>query len=225
MAFLNWLFSKPRFKRFEDAFTLTRDRMWEALRESLASPEHKDKTIWLVVHFMETFTQLQDRLESWNLEYDVVSSRLNPSEMDRKGLLNGSSIKLIISELIPQPAEIAAIVDETDTRKLALIVVERHPCWEEDKRLEDFAKSIPIMVEFGYYLALDDDVVKLAINDQTVEILKQLGLDDHELITSNMVTRRLEKVLKRLGSSFTGSTRADSASEWLLINGASESGL
>lgn len=218
MGILDWLFKKPRFKRFEDAFTLTRDRMWEALRESLSSPEHDEKSIWLVVHFMDTFSELQDRLESWNLDYDVISSRLNASDIDRKGLLKQNSIKLILAELIPQPAEIAAVVDESEMRKLAMIVAERHPLLAEDQRLESFAKSIPVWVEFGYFLALDDVVVKLAVNDTTVEVLQQLGLDDHELIASNMITRRLEKVLKRESAKFSGNTRADSAQEWLMLN-------
>ena len=174
MGILDWIFREPKFKRFDDAFTLTRERLWEALKGSIESPNHAEKSIWLVVHFIDTFTELQERLESWGLEYDVVSSRLATNEVDRQELLESTSIKLILAELIPEPDEISQVL-EAEKRKLAMIVVERHPILEEDDRLHRFAMSLPLAVEFGYYLALDDDVVKLAINDTTVEVLLQLG--------------------------------------------------
>ena len=73
-------------------------------------------------------------------------------------------------------------------------------------------------VEFGYFLSLNDAVLRMTIDDQVIEILKQLGLDD-ELISSTMVTRRLETVLRRTSNDFRGDTPCNSATEWLQVNG------
>jgi len=220
MGFLDWLFKQPRFKRFEDAFTLTRVKLWEALRNSIDSPHHSEKAVWLVVHFLDTFTELQNQLDRWGLDYDIVSSEIKVRELDRSGLLGKDSIKLILADLVPEPLSSIEVLNPKDNQQVAMIVVERHPMLDHDQRLLNFAKSLPVKVEFGYYLALDDVVIKSIIDPMTIQILKQLGLDDLELITSNMITRRLETVLRRHATAYQSDVRADSVVEWLEVNRA-----
>ena len=221
MGLLDWLFKKNNFKRAEDAYALTREILWDGLRKSIDLPQTAGRATWLIVHFTDTFTEVQEKLEQWGLEYEIVSSRLNVNELERLGPLNTkpspSRLKLILADLIPEPASLDSSLTNVAEAQIAMIVLERHPQIKHDQRLEAFARSLPCKVEFGYFLALDDAVIKISIEDQVVEILKQLGLDD-ELISSNMVTRRLETVLKRISSGFQGDTPCNSAAEWLETN-------
>ncbi len=218
MGILNWLFKQPRYKRFEDAFMLTRARLWEALRQSIDSPEHSAKAIWLIAHFPDTFTELQNNLGQWSRDYEVITSPIEPQKLEHSGLLCRDSIKLILADLVPETFPDHPSLMTDNGKQLGIIIVERHPDFNRDQRLLNFAKSLPVKVELGYFLALDDVVIKSVVNETTVEILKQLGLDEHELITSNMITRRLDTVLKRLGADDQNDWPADSAAEWLEKN-------
>ena len=221
MGMLDWLFKKPNFNRVDDTFALKRELLWEGIRKTLQAPTLKNKSTWLIVHFIDTFTEIQERLELWGLEYEIVSSKLNASQLERTGLITNQSfpapLKLILSELIPAPQDSAALLPADLDQHVAMIILERHPQIRHDQRLEAFARSVPLMVEFGYFLALDDPTVQLSFDEKVAEILEQLGLKD-QLVSSNMVTKRLETVLKRIADDFGGDTPCDSAEQWLMVN-------
>ena len=124
---------------------------------------------------MDTFTEVQDQLEQWGLEYEIVSSKLSANELDRLSPSSESSsvgLKLILADLIPEPTSLGASLPNETEAQVAMIVLERHPQIKHDQRLEAFARSLPWKVEFGYFLALDDAVIEFSIDDQVVEILK-----------------------------------------------------
>ena len=217
MGFLGWLFQKPQFKRFDDAYALTRESLWNSLEKTIRSDQHTFKSIWLITHFTDTFTALQDKLDEWSQEYEIVSSLIDPNALDRSNLLSPHAFKVVLAEMIPAATPTLQEVNREQT--VAMIVVERHPHLKHDERIIEFAKSLPCLVEFGYYLSLEDTVVKMVVNETAVTILKQLGLNEHALITSNMVSRRLDKSLQQRVDSYAGDAPADSAKQWLELNG------
>lgn len=220
MGMLDWLFKKNHFKRAEDAFALNREVLWDGLKNSIAHPTGQERDIWLIVHFMDRFTEVQERLELWGLDYEIVSSKLVANELERirpNGTTSPAGLKLILADLIPKQVDLVALPSRDADGEVAMIALERHPQVNHDDRVESFARSLPWRVEFGYFMALEDAVVKISIDDQVIEILQQLGLNN-ELISSKMVARRLETVLRRLSSGFTGDTSCNSAEEWLEVN-------
>ena len=216
MGILDWLFQRPQFKRFDDSYALIRESLWNALQRTVNSEQHALKSIWLVTHFTDTFTTLQDRLDSWGREYDVVAAPIDANALERSNLLSPSSFKLVLAEMIPDAFPNMLEVNRDQT--IAMIVLERHPHPKYDDRIVEFAKSLPCLVEFGHYLSLDDEVVKTVISETTLTILKQLGMDEHELITTSMVSRRMNVTLGRNAEEYSGDQPADSAKEWLELN-------
>jgi hypothetical protein len=218
MGLLDWFKSKSRFTRFDDAFALNRPALWESLRQAIESPQHVDKTIWIVVHFTDTFLELQAQLESWETEFEVITTPIDPNQLKRSGLLSVTQTKVVLADMIPEAEP--SYLDTDSNHTIAMIVVERHPQISHDNQIEAFARSLPVRVEFGHYLALDDDVVRMVVNETSIRILTQLGMNEHELITSNMVSRRLAKVLQRVSPEFKTDHPAESAKQWLEINAA-----
>jgi hypothetical protein len=191
MGFFKTLFGNRHFTHFDDAYALTREALWNSLQSTLESDRYADKPV-------ET-----SLIDAKRFSYD--------SKLAKNGIRLVLANTLVSAEDGPIPA-----VDFE--RSLAIIVLERHPVIEHDLRIEKIARSLPVRVEYGHYLSLDDSVVRLVVNETTVKILQQLGMNDHELIASTMVTRRLKKVLRRMQSSFQFDHDADSAAEWIALN-------
>ncbi|MFK7767404.1 MAG: hypothetical protein AB8B55_09305 [Mariniblastus sp.] len=216
MGLFDWLFRSPQFKRYEDAYALNRESLWSALEQTVKSEQNSLNPIWLVTHFTDTFAALQNKLDQWECDYEIVAAPIDANSLERDNLLSPNTLKIVLAELIPDATPNLLEVNRDKT--IAMIVVERHPNLQYDERIIEFAKSLPFKVEFGYYLSLDDAVVSMIVGESTLTILRQLGLEEHELITSNMVSRRLKIALRRLVDSFTGDAKADSAIEWMEQN-------
>ena len=216
MGILDWLTGRPSFNRFEDSFALNRPNLWAKLKTAITSQQGQGSCVWLITHFADTFETLQDLLDEWQIEYLICSNELTPQSALESIRGQNETVLLVLADLVTVTNSANLNFDNSDV--ISMIVVERHPRVENDQKLETFAKSVPCPVRFGYYLAIDDVVIRRVVNDTTIKILKQLGLKDHELITSNMITRRLDKVLAREAKQFATNHRADSAEEWYQLN-------
>ena len=216
MGLLDWLFRRPRFTRFEDSFAMDRENLWPSLRDSIAKQRRDGFQIWIVTHFADTFSELQDLFDQWDVEYQIGDQLMQPQFAVETSRKLGCGVLLTLAELLTPAESVDREIEGAIS--LSLIVVEKHPLVENDRRLESFARMISCPVRFGYFMAIDDIVVRRAVNDTTIQILKQLGMKDHELITSIMITRRLETVLSRESAKFTTNHRADSAAQWYKLN-------
>ena len=216
MGLLDWLTGQPKFNRFEDSFAMTRANLWAKLQIAIAQQQNEGRRVWIVTHFADTFVEIQNLLADWQVEYQICEQEIRPQSAFESTRDQNGSVLLILSDLITLTDAAPATFD--DSVAIAIIAVERHPLVENDQKLEEFAKRLSCPVRFGYYLAIDDVVVSRAVSETTIQILRQLGMKDHELITSNMITRRLEKVLTKERKQFTKNQRADSAEEWYRLN-------
>ena len=220
MSIWKGLFGKRRFTYFDDAYAFTRETLWNSLQSTLKSERYEDQPVWLVVHFFDTFTWLQDQLEGSGIPYEIETSAIDAKRFSYDSSVTQHGVRLVLAKTL-LAADATASPDANLEQSLAMIVIERHPLIEHDLRVESIARSLPVRVEYGHYLALDDSVVRMVVNEATIKILQQLGMNDHELITSAMLTRRLKKVLRRMQSSFGSNLDADSAAEWIALNSKS----
>jgi len=220
MSIWKGLFGNRQFTYFDDAYALTRETLWNSLESTLKSERYEDQPVWLVVHFFDTFNWLQDRLDGSDIPYEIETSEIDAKRFSYDSSVTQKGVRLVLAKTL-LAADATSSSDENLERSLAMIVLERHPLIEHDLRIESIARSFPVRVEYGHYLALDDSVVRMVVNEATVKILQQLGMNDHELISSAMLTRRLKKVLRRMQSSFKSDLDADSAAEWIALNSKS----
>ena len=102
------------------------------------------------------------------------------------------------------------------------MVAERHPLEIHDQRIENFGRRLRRPVEIGYFLALDDEIINQFISPGMIHLLRQLGLREQELITSHMVTRKLNQATRKLNKQILQEQPADSAADWFQLNSVSQ---
>lgn len=228
----NWLKIKQRFRdwmkirgdydRYPDSYSLSQQGIEGHLLEAIKFRQAHDQAILLVTHFPATFDRLQGLLENAGHDFEIAPLNFGPDHLLHL-------IDKVTSGSPPLLLVLAATFDDSSfdrplppNRKLnvSFMVLERHPALAEDQRIDQFARVWPFSVRIGYLLSMDDPVVKYCIHPTIIEMLKQMGLGDQELITSNMVTRQLERILKKFNLTARSSDSArtlaeDSAEEWL----------
>ena len=223
MSFFDWLNQPRSFTQFEDHYALTRESLLAALQKPVNDCVDRHDLVLLVAHFPDCFTQIENQLEAWGLNFEVVVDRVDQDWVTTAGFdQQYNHVFLTLSGMLDSHDESAAKktargMQNESVRPVSMMVLERHPQIDRDHQVAAFAKSIINPVRLGYFLSLEDSVVTKLINPQLVQLMQQMGLTDQELVTSNMLTRRLKKVLSR--QTITGNeSTAESASEWFELN-------
>ncbi|MEL7500283.1 MAG: hypothetical protein AAFN77_21990 [Planctomycetota bacterium] len=194
-----WFRRWMRFRRHDDAYARDRQRLGAAVIEALDRQQSLGRTVWLVVHALDVYEQTQQLLEENQVAYDVVTSRIEMLPLVRsKGkssLLGVDSVKLVLANLIsvshrPETAPLSST-------SLAVFVLDRSEDIRDDEQIDSFCRNLPMQVELGYFLSLEDPLVLQVLDPTALIVLEQLGLDQHDLITSSMITSRLDRHLRK----------------------------
>ena len=175
------------------------------------------KAVWLVAHFPGTYTDCQAMLESHDIDYFVETEPTSKAWFAEHSAAPDPLVRLLLADLL-KPLEFEQGEAIGNKTRIALMVAERHPWAQMEERVSRFADSLPVKIEVGYFLALDDELVKRIVPQQMIELLKTMGLQEHDLISSSMVTKRIKKAIHRT-SAVDGSETAESAAEWFEMQG------
>ena len=211
-SFFRSLFGK-RLTRHPDSFAMTRKALWNSIAQSIQLQQSMGKSVWLVAHFLETFTDCQEMLEQNGIDYFVETEPISESWFRDHEKSAGSHVRLLLADLA-KPLAVDPEQIEEPLLRIAMMVVERHPFGPTDELLVDFAGSLPAKVEIGYFLSLNDELVKRMVPSQMIDLMKAMGLQEQDLISSAMVTKRLKKLIERESRSGKPEVIAESAAQW-----------
>ena len=199
MGFFDSLFGSKKRTNVEvipDHIWVTTDAKFAGLATQ-AEERSKSETvaILLVAHFPDVLARLEvlTREQTWEVPCQaVLASHLN--------------------------TDLAARLNLDDSAIIDIIVGERHPLPSVDDRLEEFADELPCRCRFSHHVSLEDPVMKIFAGDWVKNVLKQMGMKEHEAIESQMVSRRTRQAQQKIEGRTFGSLAAESAAEWLEKN-------
>ena len=222
MSLLRKIKQWARFRRNDDAYATTRQKLWQGVKEAVAVQLEFDRSVWLVAHFPDTFVQLQEQLDQWGVEYSIARQSVTTESLtgSNQDLISKASIHLVLADLIPSNM---TINDQHQHYggNVAAMVVERHPWMPRDTNLCEYFKTLTgagLSVELGYFLSFEDPAVASVLSETTIEVLNQLGLASHSLINSTTLTRRIERQLKRQQALYRDETKTDNVELWFKSN-------
>lgn len=216
---LRWLFNKHKLRLHEDSFARTRSGMLHGLHQNLARCLARHDSILLITHFTQPFTQLQNMLESSQTDYDIVTRRMGVNQLCETLRNRPGSVLLSLAEMLNPDETLASTC--TATGRICVMVAERHPHGWYDSQLHLMCQKIPGEVELGYFMSLEDATVRLFVNENVIRILDMFGMSKGDIVASNLLSRQLSRAINQNGARFHTNHPADSASQWLQLNGQS----
>jgi hypothetical protein len=224
MSLFSNLFKRQTFKRHLDSFALTRETLWTSIAEAIQVQHQKGKTVFLVSHFLDSFSASQSLVEAHRFDYEILAKPISNEWLKSEITENTAQapgelkVQLALSDLLIAP-ENKFNVPET-LPQFAIMVVEIHPLSIRDQQLAEFAESLPGKVELGYFMALDDAVLQRTVSKETIDVLRQLGLGENDLITSSLISKRLRKLLRMQTEKVIEHRESNSADEWYELHDA-----
>ncbi len=216
MSWLKQLLGLSKFRKHADTFALTRSVVNEQLKQWVQSCVQRKQHVLLLAHFPATFEQMERSLGEADIQYEIIARQILADQFNAAIAQSDPIVWLTLPDVLIdsiQPREL-----NSQDSSLAVIVTERHPLVERDQRIERFARSLRGRIELGYFLSLEDPVVRQVVNPRSIELLKQLGLGQNDLISSHMTSRIVERMLRRISEQVSNEQPADSPEQWFELN-------
>jgi hypothetical protein len=207
------------YNLFPDSYAVDRATLYRLFRPTLTQQLTQTKTVILSLHFPAEFFVVQDLLSQWELEYELITRPLDYQWFQQNRTAPSDQAYRLYLSLAEFLIDSRFSGDESCDAPLALMLLDRHPMRSKDEALAEFAAQFPGRSEVGYFLSFEDEVITNSIDSRMLNLLLQMGANDHGLIASAMLSRRLRKMQKRAIETFaTVEQPADSASQWYELN-------
>jgi hypothetical protein len=132
------------------------------------------------------------------------------------GIDVGTPMTIMLAADLPSEFRVPPSIDES--RLIEIVVAERHPSFEHDQSVIEFAEGLPCRTRVAHYLSLDDPLMRVFAGERLVDTLKKLGMKEDESIRSKMVARRIRQAQQKISKQIRGDFPASSAEEWLRLN-------
>lgn len=213
----NW-FRRSRHYQVLDSFALLDKGKWGAVRQAIEDVREGGRPVFVVAHFTETFEVLQGQLEQWDLEYEIRSEPITAASAFREQLFESPGIYLVLAEMIKTSDNPNPLPFDQNSDYVSWLVCERHPLSRTNRKLADFFVEVNVSTRAGHFLSLQDPLLQTAVGERAITVMKQFGLSEHELINSQLLTRRIEKFSNKLDKLVIDERRADGPQEWLELN-------
>ncbi len=216
MSWLKQLLGLSKFRKHADTFALTRSVVNEQLKQWVQSCVQRKQHVLLLAHFPATIEQIERSLDEADIQYEIIARQILADQFNAAIAQSDPIVWLTLPDVLIdsiQPREL-----NSQDSSLAVIVTERHPLVERDQRIERFARSLRGRIELGYFLSLEDPVIRQVVNPRSIELLKQLGLGQNDLISSHMTSRIVERMLRRISEQVSNEQPADSPEQWFELN-------
>ena len=191
-----WLSNKPSFLHFDDVFAANREQLTQGLFRAVEALRRPNQLVFLVCHFGETHEQLQLELDRRAIPYELIDQPIERDAFLSWQATGPASVFLTLSSMLA-PWDQTRPVERRQSPQVAVMVAERHPHPQVRQQIVRWCRHQPVPVELGYYMALTDDVIQRAIAPRMIELLDLMGLEQNELVSSLMLSRRLDRVLNR----------------------------
>jgi len=210
---------KPRARKhvFADHFVADRDVLAKRLVEATDHQLKQGHAVFLLCHFIDTFAWMESLLDESDTGYEVLQQPIDwtrPVKMLRRQL----AAPVIALEQVFAAQSIPPDLPRDHSLQISCIIAERHPLAHLDERLLARIHAVPFATLTGFYLSLDQPLLRQAINGSARTLLQQLGMDRSSLITSELISRRVRRSQARNRKTVPVPQPADSAEEWYRLN-------
>jgi len=216
MGLLGWFGRRSPLICEPDRVWLTRSAALAGLYRDVAGRLDRDALVLVGAHFPATLGQVQTTVESGGLEYDLLAEPLCGAGLARRIASGGARLLLVPAAALPAGEPPAAEMDRS--RSVSILMAERHPLRSHDRQIEEFAAALPHPTHLGFYVALDDALMKGFAGEWVEGVLRVLGMNENDAISARGVTRAVKKAQAKLQERVFSDRPADSADEWYRLN-------
>lgn len=173
---------------------------------------------FLVAHFPNTLAGLERLSAGTGWPTTVIRRPCSERELAEQLVrAEAGTVFLVQSDAAPA-AEAGAAGVADFPQPVAVIMMECHPLARRDQQVRRLAVALPFPCRLQTHLSLEDAVMRVFAGEWASNMLRTLGMKEHESIQSPMVMKRIRAAQKKIETKTVGAQPAQSAEEWFQLN-------
>ncbi|MEW5774936.1 MAG: preprotein translocase subunit SecA [Thermodesulfobacteriota bacterium] len=184
-------------KDHADAIYRNQEAKWKAIASSIRELHHKGQPVLVGTVSIEKSEMLSNLLRKMGVPHDVLNAKQHEKEAEIVAHAGESGRVTIATNMAGRGTDIKLGQGVVDLGGLHILGTERHESRRIDNQLRGRSGRQGDPGSSRFYLALDDDLMRLFGSDRIAGIMDRLGMDDAP-IENAMVTKAIENSQKRV---------------------------
>ena len=185
-------------KDFPDLVYKTQREKFEAIAADVKELHGRGQPVLVGTVSIEKSEMLSEMLKKTGVPHDVLNAKNHEKEAEIVAQAGHAAKVTIATNMAGRGTDIVLGPGVVELGGLHILGTERHESRRIDNQLRGRAGRQGDPGSSRFYLALDDDLMRLFGSDRLKGLMDKLGMEDGEPIENRMVSRAIENAQKRV---------------------------
>jgi preprotein translocase subunit SecA len=185
-------------KDFSDVIYKTRREKFEAALGAIEELHQKGQPVLVGTISIDVSEDLSKKLKKRGIKHSVLNAKNHEKEAEIITMAGQKGSVTISTNMAGRGTDIVLGEGVTDLGGLHILGTERHESRRIDNQLRGRSGRQGDPGSSRFYLALEDDLLRIFGGERITGIMEKLGMQDGEPIEHNMISRAIENAQSRV---------------------------
>lgn len=182
----------------EDLVYKTKREKFNAVADEISALIKQGRPVLVGTTSVETSELLSRMLKLRNIRHNVLNAKLHQKEAEIVAEAGQAGTVTIATNMAGRGTDIKLGAGVKEAGGLAIIGTERHESRRVDRQLRGRAGRQGDPGSSQFFVALEDDLMRMFGSDRIASIMDRLGLKEGEVIQHSMITKSIERAQKKV---------------------------
>ena len=183
---------------FPDAIYKTRQEKFDAVLDEIEALHAKGQPVLVGTISIDVSENLSKKLKKRGIKHSVLNAKNHEKEAEIIAMAGQPGAVTISTNMAGRGTDIVLGEGVTDLGGLHIMGTERHESRRIDNQLRGRSGRQGDPGSSRFYLALEDDLLRIFGGERITGIMEKLGMPDGEPIEHNMISRAIENAQGRV---------------------------
>ncbi len=182
----------------EDLVYKTTREKYNAVIEDVVALSNQGRPVLIGTTSVEISELLGRMLQMRKIPHNILNAKLHKREADVVAEAGNAGIVTIATNMAGRGTDIKLSDEVKASGGLAIVGTERHDSRRVDRQLRGRAGRQGDVGSTQFYVALDDNLMRLFGSDRIAKMMDRMGLKEGEVIQHSMISKSIERAQKKV---------------------------
>jgi preprotein translocase subunit SecA len=182
----------------EDLVYKTAREKYNAVIEDVVKLVAENRPVLVGTTSVEISELLGRMLQMRKIPHNILNAKLHKREADVVAQAGNPGVVTIATNMAGRGTDIKLSDEVKKAGGLAIVGTERHDSRRVDRQLRGRAGRQGDVGSTQFYVALDDNLMRLFGSDRIAKMMDRMGLKEGEVIQHSMITKSIERAQKKV---------------------------